>query len=167
MKTATVTLFGEELELVRPKGMLGLKLLPKIQHVYGKFLKKLADTRLADAGSSAGVIDGKTVGKTQIQLMGDMFEVFGLLFEDDDMAEVVIPALYMFSTKKMTKKQALNHIETLEITVQGTAGVVDAISTAIGFWSSSEDQEALEEALKKSKDEESTTAEENGEKQAT
>jgi hypothetical protein len=146
-----VRLFGEEIELVRPRGVAGLKFMPKAHRAYRSLLNRVepAEKTLSSKGA------------TEILITGEILSLIDELITTEEFVETVLPGLYMYSTKKLSYKQAIDHINEQEISTQTTGEIFEAFMRAMNFWGVSSDPEALDTALKKSTDDKE--AEEEGE----
>lgn len=148
-----VLLFGEEIELVRPKGTAGLRFMPKAHRAYRRLLAVIEQ--------SEETVTGR--GTSRYRLADELIGLIDTLITTDEFIEQVLPGLYMWSTRNLDYKQALAYIEQQVISTEATAEIFEAFTKAINFWGVSSDEEALETALKKSTPEETTdTAEEDG-----
>jgi hypothetical protein len=131
-----VVVFGDELRLIRPKGISGLRFMRDVQRLYKKAIDLL------------GPYEKRTKGKSEIEITS---ETLGLMIDlmDDDFIDTAIPALYLYSTMGLKKSEVIARIEDEEISSETIAHLFEAFFSAMAYWATSEDPATLEEAQKK------------------
>lgn len=136
-----ISLFGEDIRLVRPKGLAGLRFISKAQLVLKRVLEALEpfQAKIGKKSTTELVVTSETLG-----LMSELL--------DEEFINEILPAFYMHSTAGMSKDEAMAHIETKEISTEAIAGIFEAFTDAMNFWGVAEDPEALDAAQKKSGD---------------
>jgi hypothetical protein len=136
-----IRLLGEDIRLVRPKGLAGLRFITKAQAIFKHVLEELEPYQDKVEGQEEGslVVTSETLG-LMVELM------------DEEFIDTVIPAFYMYSTMGLSKEEAKEHFETREMSIQAVSEIFQAfVGAMIGHWASSDDPEALDAAQKKSK----------------
>jgi hypothetical protein len=132
-----IQVFDDELRLVRPKGLAGLRFLRQMQDTYKRMFKV------------AEPIEEAAKAKDDIRFQVEILSALGELVDDEFLDEVV-PAFYQYSTMGLAREEALARIEQKDVSSETMAQLVEAFFFAFKFWAESDDQEALEEAQKKS-----------------
>lgn len=131
-----VMVFGDELRLVRPRGISGLRFMRDVQRLYKKAIDLL------------GPYEKRVKGKSEIEVTS---ETLGLMIDlmDDDFIDVAIPAMYLYSTMALKKDEAQKRLEDKEISSETIAHLFEAFFSAMAYWATSSDPGAVEEAQKK------------------
>ena len=93
----TVTIGGEELTLLRPVGRAGRRFVAKVQ----ESLRTLTPIALSLSDADQEDLTSSQLNAL-LEASSHLFQDESLKFEDE-----VLPGLYMFSNKKMTKEKAL------------------------------------------------------------
>lgn len=137
-----IKLFGEEIELVRPRGVAGLKFMPKAHRAYRNLLAKIEPAEKAVSAK----------GSTRYLITGELLGLVDELIVTEEFIEQVLPGMLMYSERELSYKQALDFINKQEISTETTAEIFEAFMRAMNFWGVSSDPEALDVALKKSRD---------------
>jgi hypothetical protein len=132
----TIKLGDQELQLVRPKGRAGRKLIVKVQETLRLVSPVIA---ASDSGTSEAA-------------MADMlFSVTNQLFTDEKLGfeDEILPALYMYSDLGLKEEEALERLDQIE---DPPFQILMQYIKAINFWTgiTEEEQEELDEAAKKS-----------------
>ena len=136
-----IRLLGEDIRLVRPKGLAGLRFITKAQSILKKTMDALDPYQ-------------KKVGKKGVSELVVTSETLGLMVElmDDEFVDNILPAFYQYSTMGLSKRKAVEYIEGKEMSTQAVSEIFQAFIEAMtGHWGSSSDPEALDAAQKKSK----------------
>ena len=136
-----VKLFGEEIALVRPMGRRGVMYMQKALVVFQRMLNAMepAQQRMTAKGVSELVVTAEAAKMVSEYI-------------DDDFLNNVVPGLYMYSEEHLSLKDAQARIDNWKITLEGLIELFQAFVDAMNFWAKSEDQEAFDEATKKSPD---------------
>ena len=135
----TVTIGGEELTLLRPVGRAGRRFVAKVQ----ESLRTLTPIALSLSDADQEDLTSSQLNAL-LEASSHLFQDESLKFEDE-----VLPGLYMFSNKKMTKEKALARLDKIEDT---PLELTITFITASTYWINPpvDEQEALGEAVKKS-----------------
>ncbi len=136
-----IRLLGEDIRLVRPKGLAGLRFITKAQSILKKTMDALEPYQ-------------KKVGKKGVSELIVTSETLGLMVElmDEEFIDTILPAFYQYSTMGLSKSEAVEYVESKEMSTQAVSEIFQAFIEAMtGHWGGSGDPEALEAAQKKSK----------------
>jgi len=134
-----VRLFGEELELVRPMGILGLQFMPKAHRAFRRLAEIIgpAEKRMSQKGIS------------ELKLTAEMLGLIDELITTEEFLTDVLPGFFVYSKQRLTKQQAMDKINAQPISTETTVDIFMAFMNAMRFWGQSDQPEALEMALKK------------------
>ena len=137
-----VTLFGEEITLVRPAGRKGVMYMQQALKAWKRALEAVESVQgvTFDAGGNPTIGDAAAIST----LVSD--------YIDDNFLDNVLPGIFEYSEQHLSTKQALAKIDKWEVSLEGLAEIFQAFMSAMTYWSAPEDQEALDEAVKKSPD---------------
>ena len=135
----TVTVGGQELSLVRPKGRAGRLFNARVQ----KALKIIAPMAMQHSDGDLDDISAEDLGAL-LDVSSDIFIMEDLKLEDE-----LLPGLFIWSDAALTKDKALARLEEIEDTPME---LTNAFMVAAVYWirPDEDDGEALEEAQKKS-----------------
>lgn len=136
----TVTVGGQELRLVRPKGRAGRLFIARVQ----KLLKTVAPMAL----KYTDVVGVDNIGADDL---GALLDVSSDIFFDKDLKleDEILPGLYIWSDAGLTKEEALARLDEIEDTPME---ISNAVMAAAVYWirPDEDDEKALAEAQKKS-----------------
>lgn len=144
-----ITLFGEKIKLVHLVGRKGMLYLPAALKVFRQMLEAMepAQKRMTRKGASELVITAEAM-----TLVSD--------YIDENFVDNILPGLYVYSESRLSMKAAREKIDVATISIEGLTELFQAFVDAVNFWSTPEDREAFDEAVKKSKDVEVESEEE-------
>lgn len=147
---STIKLLEREIELAPLRGRKDAKYLRELQAALEDIISSVQS-----AIGAASIARADDIAVPELLADVKVLNAISKVVLSDGFLNDILPIFWMCSTEKLSKKQALAIIDDSEFSPKTGPDVLQAIISAMNFWSP-EDPEAVEEAVKKSSaDEES------------